>query len=64
VIIGLSGNHSYYEQAMEAQMTDFVIKPMAPHLMLQRVCEEEGGGGAREGREKEGRYKGKGAKGW
>jgi hypothetical protein len=26
---------------MEAQMNDFVIKPMAPHLMLQRVCKKK-----------------------
>jgi hypothetical protein len=39
---------------MEAQMTDFVIKPMAPHLMLQRVCE----GGRRRKEAGQGRRKG------
>jgi hypothetical protein len=52
VIIGLSGNHSYYKQAMKAQMDDFVIKPMAPHLMLQRVCKRYKKGKAGKSRRK------------
>lgn len=35
VIIGLSGNQSYREEAMEAEMDEFLIKPTAPHKVLQ-----------------------------
>lgn len=39
VILGLSGNHSAHDEAMEAKMDDFLIKPMPPHLVVQKVSQ-------------------------
>eukprot|EP01127_Copromyxa_protea_P018079 TRINITY_DN5612_c0_g1_i1.p1 TRINITY_DN5612_c0_g1~~TRINITY_DN5612_c0_g1_i1.p1 ORF type:complete len:1136 (+),score=252.91 TRINITY_DN5612_c0_g1_i1:2469-5876(+) len=39
VIIGLSGNHSCEEDARDANMDEFMIKPTPPHALLQKLVE-------------------------
>eukprot|EP01127_Copromyxa_protea_P002696 TRINITY_DN1262_c0_g1_i7.p1 TRINITY_DN1262_c0_g1~~TRINITY_DN1262_c0_g1_i7.p1 ORF type:complete len:1022 (+),score=153.87 TRINITY_DN1262_c0_g1_i7:438-3503(+) len=37
VIIGLSGNQSYLQEALDAGMNEFLTKPTAPHRVLEKL---------------------------